>query len=91
MEKNKKRNLSPTDRYRDMSEYWDTHDLSDQWEKGKDVHFDVEIVGEVTYCALDRDLSERIQEIARRHGVSSDTMVNMWIQDRLLEETAEKR
>ena len=86
MPRNKKDGISKIDSYREMSEYWDTHDLSDHWEKGRDVHFDVDIKSEVTYCALERDISERVQEVARRHGVSSDTMVNLWIQDRLQEE-----
>ena len=86
MARNKKSSVSKAGSYREMSDYWDTHDLADHWEKGKDVHFDVDIKSEVTYCALERDLSERVQEVARRHGVSSDTIVNMWVQDRLLEE-----
>lgn len=91
MEKNKRRNISKIDRYCEMSEYWGTHDVSDHWEEGRDVHFDVDIKSEVTYCAIERDLSERVREAARRHGVSSDTMVNMWIQDRLLEEAGRGR
>jgi transposase-like protein len=69
-----------------MSEYWDAHDLTEHWDEGKDVHFDVDIKSEVTYCALERDLSEKVRAVAKRHGVSSDTIVNMWVQDRLLTE-----
>jgi hypothetical protein len=87
MVKNKKSGISKAASYREMSDYWDTHDLSDHWDKGKDVRFDVDINSEVTYCALERDLSEKVQEVAKRHGVSSDTIVNMWVQDRLTQET----
>ena len=85
MAKNKS-SISKADNYREMSEYWDIHDLTDVWEKGKDVHFDVDIISEVTYCALERDLSERVQRAARRHGISSDALVNMWLQKRLEKE-----
>lgn len=86
MAKNRKSSVSKSENYREMSDYWDTHDLTENVGKGKDVHFEVDIKSEITYCALERDLSERVQEVARRHGVSSDTIINMWVQDRLLEE-----
>ena len=82
-----KTSISKADSYREISDYWDTHDLSEHWDKGKDAHFDVDIKSEVTYCALERDLSEKVRTVAKRHGVSSDTIVNMWVQDRLLAET----
>ena len=85
MVKNKS-SISKTENYREMSDYWDSHDLSDRWEEGKDVNFIVDITSEVTYCALERDLSERVRKAARRHGVSSDTLVNMWLQNRLEKE-----
>jgi hypothetical protein len=85
MAKNKS-SVSKAENYREMSAYWDSHDLSDHWEEGKDVNFIVDITSEVTYCALERDLSERVRKAARRHGVSSDTLVNMWLQNRLEKE-----
>jgi hypothetical protein len=85
MAKNKS-SISKAENYREMNDYWDSHDLSDHWEEGKDVNFIVDITSEVTYCALERDLSERVRKAARRHGVSSDTLVNMWLQNRLEKE-----
>lgn len=34
--------------------FWDTHDLSDFWNKTKDAYFDVEIKAGTTYCAVDK-------------------------------------
>jgi len=85
MAKNKS-GISKAENYRQMGDYWDTHDLTEHWEEGKDVRMNVAIASEVTYCALERDLSERVRKAAKRHGVSSDTLVNMWLLNRLEKE-----
>ncbi len=82
MEGNKS-SISKTSSYRDMGEYWDTHDLSKVWGKTKKVKFDVKIETEATYCAIEKTLSEKIQTIAQKKGISSDTLVNLWIQQKL--------
>lgn len=87
MAKNKG-SISKAENFREMSDFWDTHDLTDHWEKGKEAHFNVSITSEVTYCALERDLSERVQRAAKRHGISSDMLVNIWLQNRLEKEKA---
>ena len=85
MVKNKS-SISKSTNYRELGDYWDTHDLADHWEEGKDVQMNVAVTSEVTYCALERELSERVRKAAKRHGVSSDTLVNMWLQNRLEKE-----
>jgi hypothetical protein len=72
--------------YKEIGEFWDEHDLSDFWEKTKEASFEVAIGSEVTYFALDKKLSERLQEIARERGVAPDTLVNLWIQEKLQEQ-----
>jgi hypothetical protein len=81
-----KSSISKAESYHGIGAYWDTHDLPEHWNEGKDVHFEVDIRTEQTYCILERDLSERVREIAQKHGVSSDTLVNMWLQDRIIKE-----
>jgi len=70
-------------RYKAMGEFWDAHDATDYLDESKEVKASFIIESEVTYCALDNTLSERLQKAALRHGVSSDTLVNMWVQDKL--------
>jgi hypothetical protein len=82
MKKNKS-SVSKAYSYRELGEYWDTHDLSKVWEKTKKVNFDVKIEKEATYCAIEKTLSERVQSVAKKRGVSSDTLVNLWIQQKL--------
>jgi len=81
--KRNKSSISKASSYREMGEYWDTHDLSKVWGKTKKVTFDVNIETEATYCAIEKTLSEKVQSIAKKKGVSSDTLVNLWIQQKL--------
>jgi hypothetical protein len=47
------------------------------------------IESEGTYCAIERGLSEQIRSIAKRKGVSPDTLVNLWIQEKIQEQLSQ--
>ena len=81
-----KSSLSQATSYREIGEFWDTHDLSDFWDKTKEAQFDIDIESEVTYYAVDRTLSEKIQSIAQKRGVTADTLINLWVQEKLQEQ-----
>ncbi|MBI5695355.1 MAG: hypothetical protein HZC51_06390 [Nitrospirae bacterium] len=83
-----KSTISHASSYQEMGEFWDTHDLSEFWDKTKPVDFEVDIESEVTYYALEKDLSDKIQTIARRKGVTADTLVNLWLQEKLQKQKA---
>ncbi|MCK4426985.1 MAG: hypothetical protein KAW16_00725 [candidate division Zixibacteria bacterium] len=74
--------------YKEIGEFWDTHDLADFWDRTKSAKFEVDIQSEVTYYALDSNLSEKIRSIAKKRGVSADTLLNLWVQEKLREQRA---
>ncbi len=80
--------LSKAKSYKEIGKFWDTHDLSDYWEETKKTEFEVDIESEMTYYALDNMLSEKIQAIAKKRGVSADTLINLWVQEKLREQKA---
>ena len=83
-----KRNRSSLSRaisYKEIGEYWDVHDLSEFWEKTKKVKFEVQIESEITYYPIEKSLSEKLQSVAKKQGISSDTLINLWIQQKLQE------
>lgn len=82
MEKHKS-SISQATSYKEIGAFWDTHDLADFWDKTKEVSFESAIESEVTYYAVDKILSEKIQEIAQKRGVTADTLVNLWVQEKL--------
>ncbi len=87
MPKNKS-SISKARSYREIGEFWEVHELSDIWGKTKKVKFDVDIASEITYYPIERDLSEKIQSLARTRGVSSDTLVNLWLEQKINEKAS---
>jgi len=79
--------ISKAKSYNEIGEFWDTHDLANYWTKTKAIRFDVDIQSEMTYCSIDKKLSERLQSVARERGVSPDTLVNLWLQEKLQEQS----
>jgi hypothetical protein len=80
-----KSSISQAKSHKEIGEFWDTHELSDFWDKTKEVSFEVDIRSEVTYFAVDKTLSERIQAIAQERGIAPDTLLNLWVQEKLQE------
>ena len=85
MKKNKS-SLSKAQSYAKIGEYWDRHDLSDVWGKTRKVKFEVVAEPEATYYPVERNLSEKIQSVAKKQGVSSDTLVNLWLEQKVKEQ-----
>ena len=79
--------LSKAKSYNEIGDFWDSHDLSDFWDQTKKVEFGVDIKSEITYYSLDKELAEKVQSIAQRRGVSADTLINLWVQEKLQEQT----
>jgi hypothetical protein len=70
--------------YTEMGEYWDRHDLADTWENTKKADFEFIAEQQVTYFAVERSLSEQLRAIASSQGMSADTILNLWIQEKML-------
>jgi metal-dependent HD superfamily phosphatase/phosphodiesterase len=85
MEKSKSSTSGATT-YKEIGSFWDTHSLSDFWGQTRKVAIDVEIESEITYYSVDRRLSEKVQSLAQRRGVSADTLINLWVQEKLQEQ-----
>src|SRR5262245_19362641 len=78
--------ISKARSYAEIGEFWDEHDLSDYWGKTRKVKFEVVLESEATYYPIERGLSEKIQSEARKQGVSSDTLVNLWLEQKMKEQ-----
>jgi len=87
--KRNRSSLSKAISYKEIGEYWDVHDLSEFWGKTKKVKFDVQIESEVTYYPIEKSLSEKVQSVAKKQGISSDTLINLWIQQKLQEKPSQ--
>lgn len=75
--------ISKAKSYAEIAEFWDTHDLADYWDQLKEVHFDVDVKSTVTLCQVDRDLWKQISGEAQRRGVPTNTLVNLWLKEKV--------
>jgi hypothetical protein len=81
-----KSSISKAGSYAEIGEYWDRHELSDAWGKTRKVKFSVVTEPEATYYPVEKDLSAKIQSVAKKQGVSSDTLVNLWLEQKVKEQ-----
>ena len=87
MNKNRS-SISKAQKYEEIGEFWDTHDLAEYWDETTSAEFEIDMKSELTYYAVDSQLSAKIQEFAKRRGVSPDTLLNLWLQEKLQEQNA---
>ena len=84
--KKSKSSISKARSYAEIGEYWDRHELSDAWGKTKKVKFEVVSEPEATYYPVEKELSAKIQSVAKKRGVASDTLVNLWLEQKIKEQ-----
>ena len=60
MSKNRS-SISKARSYEEIGDFWDIHDLADYWDKTKSVEIEIDIQSEVTYYAVDKELSAEIR------------------------------
>jgi len=83
MDENKLSSISKANSLEKMGEYWDNHDFTDVDNPDTpDVEFAIT-------CAvpIELDLLSSVEKQARRRGVKVDTLVNLWLQQKLTEQT----
>lgn len=85
-----KSSISKAQAYKEIGEFWDTHDLGEYWDRTKPVEFEIEIRSETTYYPVESKLSEKICKIAEKRGVSPETLLNLWLQEKVVEEAQVK-
>ena len=83
-----KSSISKANTYKQIGEFWDTHDLADYWEQTEPAELEFDLQSEATFYPVDVTLSEGVLSLARRRGVSPETLINLWIQEKLQQETA---
>ena len=82
MEKNKLSSISKADTLEKMGEFWDTHDFTDFDTDAPDVEFKIT-------CAvpIELDLLSSVEKQARQRGIKVETLVNLWLQQKIAEQT----
>ena len=84
-----KSSISKAQSYQEIGEFWDTHDVTDYWDQTDPVEFEVDVHSEARYCALERSMVTKVSEIAWQKGISVETLINLWIKEKLEDEMPE--
>jgi len=87
MEKNRKKKRDPLpeefNSLEEAGEFWDTHSSADYGDYMKEVHFDVELKRRAHDVRVTNDVLREIRKIARQRGVATETLVNLWLQEKV--------
>jgi hypothetical protein len=81
-----KSSVSNAKSYEEIGEFWDAHDLGEIWDKTEEAEFDVDFESDVFYYAVETSISSKLHTIAEKRGVSAETLVNLWLQERVNQE-----
>jgi predicted HicB family RNase H-like nuclease len=82
MAKNKS-SISKKDSYQKIGEFWEANDLGEIWEKTEAAEFEVALESNVFYYAVETSLSSKLRLIAERKGISVETLVNLWLHEKV--------
>lgn len=85
-----KSSISNASSYTEIGEYWDSHDLDENWDETREVELQVDLESSVIYFAVEKALAEKLRAAAKSHGVSPETLLNVWVQEHVASETSSK-
>ncbi len=68
----------------EIGEYWDSHSLADHWDETHEVEFEVRAKRR-RRVTLEPEVYNEIEEQARARGIAPETLVNVWLLERLHE------
>ncbi len=71
----------------EIAEFWDTHSLADYWDETHEVEFEVR-AEQRRRITLDPDVYTQLEAQSRVRGLLPETLVNLWVAERLAMEKA---
>ena len=83
---NKVSSISQADTLEKMGEFWDTHDFTDF------DHLDTPDIEFQIACAvpIELELLSAVEQQARLRGVQVETLINLWLQQKLAEQSPKR-
>ena len=85
MSESKDENLTSVSRARTLEEigdFWDSHSLANHWDETHEVQFEVRAKRR-RRVTLEPEVYNGIEEQARARGIAPETLVNVWLLERL--------
>ncbi len=86
MRKNKKKRDPIPESFNSVAEaaeFWDSHSLADYWDQTHEVKGRIDVNRKVYVTALEPSLFKKLGECSKRQGVSAETLVNIWLTEKV--------
>jgi hypothetical protein len=74
----------------EAAEFWDAQDLADHVDQTGEVQFEVDLQHRTFLTALEPELAKKMSSYAEQRGVSTETLVNVWLSEKLTAATSDK-
>ena len=81
-EHEKRTSISQAQTLEEIGDFWDEHSLVDYWDQTHKVEFEVRAKRR-RRVTLEPEVYQRIEEQARARGIAPETLVNVWLVERL--------
>jgi hypothetical protein len=67
----------------ELWQFWDTHSSADYEDLMESVEVEIDLSSSKVYCPVAKDLLRQVRTQARQQGVSTETLINLWLQEKL--------
>jgi len=71
--------------FEEFSAFWDAHSSADYEDLMEDVDVQIDIRSSRIYCPVAKDLVAELRSEARHQGVSTETLINVWLREKMME------
>ena len=82
MAENRVSSISQARTLEEMADFWDTHSLADYWDQTHEVEFEVRAKRR-RWVVVDPEVFAQIETQAHTRGVLPETLINLWLVERL--------
>ncbi len=80
------RTTPPTESLQAIADFWDTHSLADYWDQTEPAEFDFDPQARRHHLvAVDPELLTRIRLVAHSRGLQTESLINLWLEQRVQE------
>ena len=83
MENENKMSLSRSTSLEELADFWDSHDMADFEGETEAVDMTFDLKARRHYVAIDPDLLISLRETAQTRGLTTESLINLWLQERL--------
>jgi len=82
LKKERVSSISKAKSIEEIGDFWGTHSLADYWDDTREASFTVRATRR-RLVAIDPEVYDQIETLARQRGISPETLVNLWVVEHL--------